>query len=298
MENNKNLVKLSIGLPVFNGEEFILKRIKNILEQNFNDYELIISDNASEDNTQKICNEIEKTDNRIQYFKQEKNMGPLLNFGFVLSQSKGKYFVWAGVDDYWEKDFLKECINFLEKNNEFVGSIGLVEKTGYQDRYISDKKIIKKIINSFRWSKYGPHEAVGTYEERIKIYLKAASAQSIYGCFRANELKKSFISDKDFIGSDLAIILNILKFGNFHVINKKLIKFYGGGYSKEGLVKATRKYKHSLIGRIFPHYPLTKWCFNNIGKKNFLKNSQYFLKLNLSSILGIIYDVLLKKLKP
>jgi glycosyltransferase involved in cell wall biosynthesis len=293
---NENII--SIGLPVFNGEKFILKRIKNILEQNFEHFELIISDNNSNDNTKKICKEFVKRDSRIKYFCQDKNLGPVLNFQFVLNHARNTYFIWAGVDDLWHNDFLKECVNFLLKNNDFVGCIGQVESSKNIDRDISNKKIIKKIINSFRWSKYGTHDAVGTYEKRIKIYLNAASAQSIYGCFKTNQLKKSFITDISFIGVDLAIILNLLKFGNFHVIGKKLISFGNSGYSKGGIIDSTKKYNHGVIGRILPYYPFTKWCFQNIEKIIVLKNLYQLFKLNLGGILAIAYDVLLsKKLK-
>lgn len=294
-QNNENTPNISIGLPVFNGEKFILKRIKNILEQNFNDFELIISDNNSNDDTKKICKEFEKKDSRIRYFCQDSNIGPVLNFQFVLKQAKNPYFVWAGVDDFWHKDFLNECVNFLQKNHDFVGCSGQVEREGHDRRDISDRKFIKKIVNSFRWSKYGTHEAIGSYEKRIGVYLRAASSQSIYGCFRTNELKKSFISEQNFVGIDLAIILNLLKFGNFHVIDKKFIRFFNQGYSKGGILDSTKKYKHNSLGRIFPYYPLTKWCFKNLGKKNFLKNLHHLFKLNFGGVLAIIYDVLLIK---
>ena len=283
---------------MFNGEKFILKRIKNILEQNFEHFEVIISDNDSNDNTKKICEEFVKKDSRIKYFCQDRNIGPVLNFEFVLNQAKNPYFVWTGVDDFWHKDFLKECINFLQENNDFVGCTGKTGDFESINRDISNIKFIKKFINLFRWSKYGSHEAVGTYDKKIKTYLKAASAQSIYGCFKTNQLKKSFITDISFIGVDLAIILNLLKFGNLHVIGKKLISFGNSGYSRGGIIDSTKKHNHGIIGRISPYYPFTKWCFQNIEKRVILKNLYHLFKLNLGGILAIAYDVLLsKKLK-
>ena len=92
-------VKLSIGLPVYNGELFIERAIESILAQTFTDFELIISDNASTDSTQEICQNFSKKDNRIRIFKQEKNIGVHRNFYFLLSQAKGEYFAWTAVDD-------------------------------------------------------------------------------------------------------------------------------------------------------------------------------------------------------
>ena len=80
--------KVSIGMPVYNGEQFLHKRIDSLLAQTFQNCELIISDNASTDSTPSICNEYSKKDKRIRYFRQERNMGVIWNFNFVLDQAK------------------------------------------------------------------------------------------------------------------------------------------------------------------------------------------------------------------
>ena len=76
--------RLSIGLPVYNGEKFLQNRLDGILSQTFSDFELIISDNASTDSTADICKEYALKDNRILYIRQENNIGPFNNGKFVL----------------------------------------------------------------------------------------------------------------------------------------------------------------------------------------------------------------------
>jgi len=93
-------MELSIGLPVYNGEKFIRKCLDSLLAQTFKNFEIIISDNASTDDTQKICQEYLKKDERIRYIQQEKNIGLLPNFNFVLKQAKNEFFMWIGVDDF------------------------------------------------------------------------------------------------------------------------------------------------------------------------------------------------------
>lgn len=287
--------KITIGLPVYNGDNFLKNRIENILSQTYEDFELIISNNASTDNTDEICKQFVNKDNRIKYFIQEKNKGGLCNFQFVLDASNTPYFVWAGVDDIWDQNFLKENIDFLEKNQNFIGSISQVEKFGESNqRELSSNRKIKNIIKQFRWSKYGAVEATGNYKRKARIYLQNNSAQAIYGIFKTTDLKKSMIN-KSFLAMDLAIILNVLKYGDYHVIPKKLIKFNMGGFSSNGINASTKKLNHSLIGRIFPYYPFTKWCFNNIGKIIFFNNIFHFIKLNTTGELAIIYDHLLVK---
>ena len=126
--NNSNLSEslLTIGMPVFNGEKTISKSIDSLLKQTFDDFKLIISDNASTDSTQKICEEYAKKDNRIQYIKQKKNIGQLSNFNFLLNNSTTKYFMLAADDDIWDPHFVKKNLDVLESDENIVGSIGKV----------------------------------------------------------------------------------------------------------------------------------------------------------------------------
>lgn len=286
--------KITIGLPIYNGEKFLRKRIENIQSQTLNDFELIISDNNSTDDTHKICKEFLENKNNIKYFLQEKNQGAMWNFQFVLEKANTPYFVWAGADDIWDKDFLQENTNFLENEKKCVGCISEVETYGNSNNRELSNSFFANIVKKIKIGKYGPHEALGTYEEKVGLYLNANSAQAIYGIFRTDALKKSYVN-KSFLAVDLAIILNILKYGDFHVIQKKLIRFYRGGFSSKGIISSTKKLKHNIIGRIFPYYPFTKWCFQNIGKKIFFKNIFHFFKLNLIGEMAIIYDVVLSK---
>ena len=75
---------VTVGIPVFNGDKFLHKRLDSILSQSFKNFQIIISDNASQDKTQEICEEYARKDSRILYTRQESNMGALKNFQFVL----------------------------------------------------------------------------------------------------------------------------------------------------------------------------------------------------------------------
>src|SRR5438132_4412320 len=119
-----NKPKISIGLFVYNGEKFLRKRLDSLLCQTFTNFELIISDNASTDSTSAIYEEYAKKDKRIRYVRQEKNMGAMWNFIFVLQEAKCDYFAWAAVDDLMSPDFLEKNINILESNKNTVGRIG------------------------------------------------------------------------------------------------------------------------------------------------------------------------------
>ncbi|MCH8124399.1 glycosyltransferase family 2 protein [candidate division KSB1 bacterium] len=108
--------KVSIGMPVFNGAKFIDEALQSFLVQTFEDFELIISDNASSDSTESICREYARRDKRIKYYRQETNKGAIWNFNHVFKLARGKYFKWAAYDDICKPTFLARCIDVLDKD--------------------------------------------------------------------------------------------------------------------------------------------------------------------------------------
>src|SRR3972149_8539793 len=92
--------RVSVGLPVFNGEQFLRQALDSVLAQTYPGFELIISDNASTDRTQDICEAYATRDKRIQYYRQSKNVGGGRNYNFVFEVSNGEYFKWLAHDDF------------------------------------------------------------------------------------------------------------------------------------------------------------------------------------------------------
>ena len=111
---------VSVGLFVYNGERFLEEALHSILNQTFTDFELIISDNASTDRTGEIAEAYAKRDNRIRYYRSEKNMGAGWNARRVYELATGKYFKWAAVDDLLEPDLLRRCVEILESDPDCV----------------------------------------------------------------------------------------------------------------------------------------------------------------------------------
>jgi len=281
----KNHPKVSIGMPVFNGEKFLRKRLDSVLAQTLGNFELIISDNASTDSTCTICEEYSKKDNRIHYIRQEKNRGVIWNYNFVLEKASCDYFVWAAVDDLWKSDFLKKNLELLESKKNVVCSISTVDSHGPEtyDLVLNPidstfRNFVKKIRHSLKPS--GIYPLTGSYENRVRTFLKKTSTQLIYGIFKTDELRKSFIS-KSFLGLDQAVILNALRYGEFYVVDEKLMSIFDAGMSKKGIISLSKLTNNGKLGIIFPDYPLTAWCAKNLGIKLFLKNIDYFILLNL-----------------
>ncbi len=100
--------KVSIGMPIYNGEPFIHEAIDSVLSQTFRDFELIISDNCSTDKTEFICKKYAEEDNRILYTRQPQNIGAPSNFEFVLEQARADYFLWMAADDKLHPVFIEK----------------------------------------------------------------------------------------------------------------------------------------------------------------------------------------------
>ena len=112
--------RVSIGLPVYNGEKYLGESIESLLTQTFDDFELIISDNASTDRTKQICKKYTKKDSRVRYIRNEENIGAAENFNRIFALSLGEYFKWAAADDILHPDFLSKCIEILEKEQDII----------------------------------------------------------------------------------------------------------------------------------------------------------------------------------
>ncbi len=106
--------KLTVGMPVYNGERFLAKALNALLKQTFTDFELIVSDNASTDRTEEICREYAAKDRRIRYLRNATNMGAGWNFRRVYELATGKYYKQAAHDDFCEPEFFETCIRALE----------------------------------------------------------------------------------------------------------------------------------------------------------------------------------------
>jgi glycosyltransferase involved in cell wall biosynthesis len=129
---------LSIGLFVYNGERFIRKAVESLLNQTFKDFELIISDNASTDRTDEICREYADRDPRIRYYRNERNMGAGWNVRRVYFLATGKYFKWAACDDVCEPDFLRKCIEALERDPGVVVAYSKTRVVDENGKFVED----------------------------------------------------------------------------------------------------------------------------------------------------------------
>lgn len=120
VSENRSAPRLTVGLPVYNGERHLRECLDSVLGQSYEDFELIISDNASSDGTADICREYEKMDSRVVYVRQPVNMGRVPNHNFLITEASGALFKWVAADDLYARDLLKRSIEVLDERPEVV----------------------------------------------------------------------------------------------------------------------------------------------------------------------------------
>ena len=111
---------VSIALPVYNGEEWLEQAISTLIKQSYKNIEIIIADDCSSDNSQKICEQYASKYSQIKFIKNETNLGAQGNFKKILHLCSGKYITYACQDDYWDENFISYLVEKLESNNSAV----------------------------------------------------------------------------------------------------------------------------------------------------------------------------------
>ncbi len=214
--------KLSIGLPVYNGEKFLRCALVSILQQDYTDFELIISDNASTDATQSICREFAAKDQRVRYYRNETNIGASRNFNYVVTLARGEFFKWAAHDDVHMPGFLKQCMEVIEQAPATV--VLVTTKTIVIDEHGKFEDII---VESLDTRHPRPHQRVADVMRRVFW------ASALFGVFRIEALKKTRLSDA-FFASDYVLLVEVAVLGEIWEVPEVLFhaRFHPGMSTK------------------------------------------------------------------
>ena len=241
--------ELTIGLAVYNGAAGLSAAIDSLLAQTFTNFTLHISDNASTDSTQGICEEVAARDNRIVYTRQKENIGPLLNFRFLLEQANTPYFMWAAHDDSWESTFVEKNLSQLKLNSAATASISKImfHDKGAPARY-SDSTF--------------PLE--GSCAENLHRFLaNPGDASRWYSVHRTQGLKRSFPQFRQFHCFDWLIVALSLREGYYlewpEVLMSRSIA------NPDRYTKQVRSDNSFWLTRLFPALPFTVKLIRCLG---------------------------------
>ena len=117
---------IDILMATYNGETYLKVQIESILNQTHKDFRLLISDDCSKDSTREILSKYAKKDKRIKIYKQEKNLGYVKNFEFLLSKVENEYNMFSDQEDVWLPDKVKKSLETLIETNSDLAFSDLV----------------------------------------------------------------------------------------------------------------------------------------------------------------------------
>lgn len=144
---------ISIAMTTYNGEKYLSEQINSILRQTIKEFELIICDDCSKDNTRQILKEYSKNDNRIKIFFNEQNLGYVKNFEKAVSLCSGDYIALADQDDVWTERHLEILLKNLNNATGVVGNACIIDSEGNiskdtirdRERYLMDGDVLDKL---------------------------------------------------------------------------------------------------------------------------------------------------------
>jgi glycosyltransferase involved in cell wall biosynthesis len=194
--------RVSIGVPVRNGSRFLAEALDSLLAQSYSDFELMISDNASSDQTEEICREYAAKDERIRYYRSDHDVGLSRNFNYLFMQAQGEYFKWAAADDLHERDWLARCLEILERDREVVLAYG-------KARFIDENGVpIEK-------TDPGYNLCSDAAPERLRYAIRASSwVNAIFGLIRSEALAKTRLFPT-YPGGDYTVLTELALQGKF-----------------------------------------------------------------------------------
>ena len=200
--------RVSVGLAVFNGERYLEEAVRSILSQTFEDFELILSDNASTDGTEAICRRFAKQDPRIRYYRYPTDIGGANNENRTFELSRGLYFRWAAHDDVCAPDLIAKCVAVLDDAPDVVicySQVVEIDEHGTRGRLIS------------RNNAASPEP----YERFARIASSKDFCEETYGLIRSEVLRKTRLQ-QNYTASDRTLLCELALYGRFHEIPEPL----------------------------------------------------------------------------
>ena len=251
--------RVSIGLPVRDGERYLRTTLDAIRAQTFTDFELIIADNASTDGTAAICREYAAADPRVRAVRNVENLGVARNFNLTLELARGRYFKWAADDDLVEPAFLARCVAELDRDPELV-------LCHAQTRVIDERG---SVVGDFTYA--SGHAGAARPSRRLcDVLAEDRWCFELFGVIRADTLRTTRCLDR-YVGSDRVLLADLALRGRFAIVPEYLflnrdhpartVRRYPAHHMRAGVVDP------ALEGRrVLPHWRILSGYAGCIGR--------------------------------
>lgn len=234
---------VSIGVPVYNEGRFLASSLDALLAQGYTNFEIILSDNGSTDETEEICGRYAQADPRIRYQRFDQNRGITENFRYVLNAARGKYFMWASGHDLWSANLLHECVGLLEADPSAVIAFGTGHWIDAEGAPLNKRS---------GWSDTRGLEMVGRF---FTVFW--GNMHPVLGVMRTAALRR-VRAVQGMAGSDLLLLLEMICQGHF--VHAPAADWYRRNFRGDETHQARmRRYQSrefglstSFIDRLFP----------------------------------------------
>jgi glycosyltransferase involved in cell wall biosynthesis len=211
---------LTMGMPVYNEEKYIGEAIESLLTQAYKDFILIISDNASTDRTQQICECYAKKDKRVVYIRHKENRGAMFNFRYVLEQTNTPFFMWCGGHDKWGPTFVEKLLPAFKEKNVILSYS--------KSRELNIDGSLGEIYND-DFNTIGINKPILRYLRALRVLRCKGYYNMIYGIWLTSSLRACNFNLKT-MAPDINILLQASFEGKFYQHNE--ILFWSRGIRK------------------------------------------------------------------
>lgn len=182
---------------MYNGAVCIEKALASLQNQEWTDYELLISDNASTDTTLQIVERAAAADSRIRLLVQPENIGPWPNFLSVLREARGELFMWAAADDRWDRQFISVLAARHARHPELVLAMARYDRFSH----------VTTESGTVPAESYPELSVEQSRFENMRHYLRRGAPEMVYGLFKRGWLQSAVQGlDMNFDFSDVALV--------------------------------------------------------------------------------------------
>lgn len=272
--------RVSVGVPVYNGERFVGRTLNGVLAQSFGDFELIISDNGSTDRTESICREYAARDARVRYSRFDVNQGVVRNFNRCVELARGELFHWQAADDLIAPTFLEKCVAALDADPSVVLAFARSQIIDEDDR--------PKRVNDYDADADNPRPEV-RFSRVINLDVRRHCAQEVYGVIRTAALRSTPLYEP-FVRTDSILLARLALLGRFRAVEEPLFLNREHDERSVALVPGRKARTRSRLSKwigVGPIPPAEFWDPSTLGTIVFPEwriLSEYFRSLRIAPL--------------
>jgi glycosyltransferase involved in cell wall biosynthesis len=221
---------VSLGVPVYNGEQYLDRALASLVDQSFEDYEVIVLDNASSDGTAAIAREYERRDRRFHYQRNATNIGPTANFAALVPMAKAPLFKWFAADDRLRPTFLERCVAVLDGDRDVVLATARLELVGEDGRVLAFDPVRNLRVAANGETKVPRPSIAGAltdpdpvvrYRHLLARMFGSQISTYLYGVIRTDTLRRTRLV-RPYPGTDKILLAELALLGRFAEVSEVL----------------------------------------------------------------------------